>query len=398
MLTLAALALAVPLAHAVPDAYDFELRLERGGQTRTFGSHVRPAESFSAVTTSSGTRREGLIVNVMAVPEDDPDRVELMYQVEWSVPGWTIQAQDVAQLSLREDALLCAEPGVWSLRATLKPSRDVDTCTPAPSGGGLQARVRARRGGRERVVTRRTVPAAMSNIVVALDPDPPLIVGLEVTPTVPGRPADVRYAIGTEVAMTGGVHTKAKVPWGSETLVDGDGKEDGVWVTLEEATPMTPPQVVFPDVRDEKTGWRRYSDPVLTLTHPPGWAVRTMCDKTLKPDSWGFIDTTLPEEKRGDVSMLAFLMPPTNATLERLAERNPEDRSAGEKTTILPVALSGGRCLLRRVDSDISGVYGFCEFNGGRRLQVMMTAQSIAERFEDFKRLVASFALATPAP
>jgi hypothetical protein len=373
-----------------PPDYALRLVFERGGETRRFESAVRLGEHYNTVLASSGTVAEHMIVNVMPVAVDGADRIELLYQVEWAVGGALLQAQDSAELSPREDAVLSAQAGAWTLRGGIAPAFGVDSCAPPPAGGGLLVTARVRLGGRERTLTRRTVPFVMSNLLVREPGEETLVLGLEVQCTSEGHPLKVRAVAEWGKAAVGGVTTSADVPFGRETLVAGDAAGDAVWVTLAELPPTRPAKVEVPEVLGPD-GWLRHAGPVVSFSHPPRWAVRPDCDAGLNPKGWGLVDTSLPEERRAANVLTLYRAPPGEGSAARRAAARIAALPPAERKAVETVTTADGECLLWRADGEARTASAVCELGGGFPLEgLLLVPDGGKDPFPDFRRVVLS--------
>lgn len=376
------------------DEYAVRLRLERAGEVRLHESHVRLGESYNTVLRSSGAKEESLIVNLMAAAsEDAEDRVEVMYQLEWAAGGSVIQAQDVSEVAVGEEALLAAIPGEWRLHGSVVPLAAGDSCSPPPTGGGLLAELRVRQGGLERRVLRRTRPYVLSNMLFAARPDEPQFnVGLEIQPTGPGKPAVVRYAVDAGGRSLGGVTSRAEVPFGAETLIGGDGAPDGVWLSVSEVPVSKPPKASFPSVPDAKTGWLRHRAPGLAFLHPPAWSVEVSCGEDRAPRAWHLTDASLPEADRRAYWLQLYRVRDEPGTLAERAAKRRDGQAGAKPSSPVVVRPPGGECLLwRHALADPPSAHGLCDFADGARFQLdMLRPPAGPERFGDLKRLVES--------
>lgn len=394
---LLALSLAPAAAAEEPDEppQDYALRLvfERGGEARRFESGLRLGQHYNTVLASSGSAAEHMIVNVMPVAVDGADRIELLYQVEWTVGGALLQAQDSAELSPREDAVLSAQAGAWTLRASIGPAFGVDSCAPPPAGGGVLVTTRVRLGGRERTLTRRTVPFVTSNLLVREPGEEPLVLGLEVQRTSEGHPPKVRAVAEWGKAAVGGVGTSADVPFGRETLVAGDAAGDAVWVTLAELPPTRPAKVEVPEVLGPD-GWLRHVGPVVSFSHPPRWAVRPDCDAGLSPRGWGLVDTSLPEARRAGTVLTLYRAPPGEGSPARRAAARIAALPPAERKAVETVKTADGECLLWRADGEVRTASAVCELGGGFPLEgLMLVHDGGKDPYPEFRRLVLSLRL-----
>lgn len=393
LLAVPARAAGEPDSDQPPPGYQLRLTFERGGEERVFETSLTPAQTYNGAVASSGTLSETLIVSAMLVPADDAERVEVVYQAEWDVDQEILQAQGSAVLFPREDSVLVERPGRWKIRARVTPHRDHETCTPPPSGGGLAASVRIRGAGRDRIYERRAPPYLMHNMTSRSAGEDLVSLGLELQPTGPGEPVPLRYI--TEV---GGVSTgerRKTVPLGVETLAEGDGKDDGVWLRVDEVPTVRPAKVSFTEVPDGR-GWVRHTDQLFSFLHPARWQVDVTCDSYFKFKALGITDTSLSAEKRPEFVMFANLLRPApGATLERATrERAAVPGRAGPIETI---ELPKGRCALWRVDGEALLLQALCDVEGAPTLGLSVShPPSIADPYAEFKRLLSSLAPGTP--
>lgn len=400
------LALALLPAAAAPDAvgaadeadtapyeYTLRLRFEQGGESRLFHSRVLLGESYNTVLASSGSVREHAIVNVMPVAVDGSDRVELLYQVEWDVGGAILQAQDSAQLSPREDAVLSSQPGAWTLRGHIQPNSGVDTCVPPPAGGGLLVTARVRLGGRERTFTRRTVPFVMSNLLYK-EPgqEEALTLILEVQPNSEGHPPKVRAAAEHGKLSVLGAKPGVPSPFGQETLVAGDAAGDAIWATVAELPPTKPAKTEVPELSDP-SGWLRHAGPVLTFLHPPRWKVRPSCDETLTPTGWSLRDTALSPEERSGRIVSFYVPPPDPRPAAARAALRVATLPAAQRKAPETVKSPAGDCLLWRVDDEVTTGHAVCDLAGGLQLEGIYSAPlNVKDAFGEFRKVLASLA------
>lgn len=381
--------LAVLLLPTSSGATELSLRLERGGEVRTYHSQVLPGvfpgEHSGMVLDSTGSSRESLSISVQ-VSTKGSDRFMLFYGLGWEVRGSTVKLSGLTELWFGEEALISESPGEWSLRGKI--TRDgKDTCR-EPGGGGLFGRVRLRSDGAERTVRLRmalhrggaeTYAGRTGDDGVSYD----LRLGVE---RLESSTATVRYVTGAGESRYHGTQ-EAIVPLGVETLVEGDGETDGVWLTVTEE-PLRPPGKDAPELPDPKSGWLRHAGPVVTFLHPPHWRVTPTCGDDRVPVAWGFTDMVEPEW--GGPMSAGVDDWSAGTVAERAAELRDEEAEA-DLTPVETVKLDGGRCLLWRVKSFRSAA-AVCEI-GSLQLELRKySPRSEPDDFPDFKRLVESLA------
>ncbi|MBI3299107.1 MAG: hypothetical protein HYZ75_13145 [Elusimicrobia bacterium] len=370
------------------------LRFERGAETRRFNTNVELGRGYNTVVVSSGASPETLIVNILPLATKDGRRFELIYQVEWDAAGRNIQAQDSAEVSGREEALLSEVVGEWKLWGRIAAVGAGDSCTPPPSGGGLRARLRVRRGELERALTRRTISGVRSNLLsdgLSLSLDPRVA---RDTDTV-----EVRWALelGTTAASAWDPAWKeAQVRLGVEQLLEGDGQPEGVWFSLDPVQVLAHRPITVKEEPDPESNWLRHAGQTISFLHPPRWQVRQSCGPDLLPDSWKVVDLDLPRAKRLGQELVAFIVPGPRAPLE---ERVAAMRAGGVASQPESVAVGGGSCLLWRTIGIDGDAHASCDARNGLRLELSLALESgQAERFEVFKKLVASLAFEGALP
>lgn len=322
-LPLAALALlaARPAGAVEPgDRYDAEVRFERPGESRTLMSGVALSQSANTVMFSSGAAPENFIVNIMPTGADREGRLNLMYQVEWDWGGSVMQAQDEAELSEREWALLSEQEGKWKLWGRLRPERDLGDCARPGSGGGILVRLGGRAGGEPFSLTRRTVYGVSSNILFQEDDQHALTVSLTVSEEGPGA-AKVGYHVeqGSRPSL-GSFEGDAtvRVKLGVETPLPGTDLRLSV-TPLPEADPKP---LVVREVPDKATGMLRHQGTVLSFLHLKDWTVKPSCDEAFKTTGWTLIDQSLPEQERIARRVDAYVNP---SPIGPLAARTPKE-------------------------------------------------------------------------
>lgn len=384
-----ALAALLPTSSRADDAYDVLLTLSRGGEVRTFNSHVRLSEAHHTVVKTSGPWNDSLIVSLLPTRGDGAGRIDLQYNVGWASNGLSLQIQDTAVVSEREDALLTELSGQWALRAKVSRASGGETCVPPSSGGGLVVRLRGKTDGVEFDLTRRTNYGMQSNVYSEDAPDRAFSAGLLVVPSEPDV-AVVHYRATTKSHTDAGYKSLSKqlrVQEGVETKAE----DEDLWVTYLRAPQSDPPPAAVPEVPDSRTGWLRHAGRNISFLHPKRWEVSQGCDAEYNPHFWMIIDTSLPvNDPRGhnqrDHLLKAFIVKEKQAPLE---QRTPLWGGAGKGFAPGLIAVGGGTCRLTAPDSNIA--QAMCQSADGRQLELNLPLEPKgAGRYGDFRRLVES--------
>lgn len=377
------------------DAHHVVLTFRRAGEVRSFNTHLRLSENHHTVVNTSGPWNDSLVVSLLPNRSAETGRIDLQYNVGWASNGRSLQMQDTAVVSEREEALLTEFSGRWSLSAKVTRDSGGETCVPPSAGGGIVVRLRGKTNGVEFDLTRRTNFGIQSNVYSEDSPDRAFSAALLVVPNEPDD-AIVHYRAATGTPKTvddKSMSKQLRVREGVETKAEGED----LWVTYLRAPQSDPPPTPVPEVPDSRTGWLRHAGREISFLHPKRWEVRTRCDDEYRPHHWMIVDTSLPVDAPGDDDqrdhlLKAFIIKGDKTPLER---RTPLYGGAEKGFAPEPVAVDGGTCRLSGPDSSI--VQATCASTDGRRLDFMLPLEPKgAKRYADFRRLVESLRFEKP--
>ena len=283
------LLLAAAPARALDD-YKVTLRLENGKEERRVDLPVAPGGYNNAVfRSSSGARVETQIVNLMAVQTPLPRRVDLSYQIEWSLiengmTRFVLQASDWSRIPEEREVLLLSFDEDWRLWATVETGVD-HSCEVPPKGGGLRAAVRFEKEGVRHAFERRSSDGATSAIVVATGGNG--LFDFMLTPRLgkDGSDAEAEYRYALKDGGADDPFTTKSVRLGKETAL-----EDGVFLTLAKVPVEDAAGAGALAARDPDTGWYLYDGNPLSFRYPPEWTLRTSCDGDRRVNGWNLVN------------------------------------------------------------------------------------------------------------
>ena len=347
-----------------PETYDLTFTFTRGAKTQRFSQSVQIGQNYNAVWSSTVPALRQFIVNATPVLDSEEGDIELMYQVEWDEDGTVLLVQDSANFHLREEAVLSALAGDWTISARLTPHKDRDSCTPPSSGGGVLARVR----GPGVDLTRRTRLFQQSNLTYHGGPKGELSVSLLPRMKKAGG-YDADYVVALNKALVDGPAPEVNLDLGVETPLPGTD----FTLTLTSLPNSPSKKFSVPEVPEGKL--LRHAGRPVSFLHPKGWEVFSYCDDSYALKNWRLQDDSLPLNQRFyDVAWIYVVKDGTKT----YRERAPKDA--------VDLPNDDGRCVFwSRPGRDEAA----CDLKGGLRLDFGLQAPT-ASRTAHFKRLVSS--------